>query len=1087
MFSLSSLVGSARTGPTQLEFTPIGKRTPRASAPNSSSQTPLASNYNINRDKVPTSRPESPYDSTPGRFDSTFTLEGIENVPGAYSERRPKSQNTRDRYSSNIVGDGTSSIQKLKSELKELLSENYNLKVEVATLKQYLKQSPLDTRDLTLENTNLKQEIFSLTRKMESMPTTVEIPEQKELFQEQERELRRLQATVQELTSRESRPVIPDEILDKIEFLENDNQSLRRQLQDMSAGRVEVNVERENELKTEVHRLKSKLASLPPDVEDHVRDLATENEVLSRKFKLVLEDAKQLQNERDSLQDLQRAMRIELDARNQEVSRLASDLNDYSSKSKSLANILSELQASKRENEELSGKFKAAQRDLADFQSKTGGAERNNRRNIEELEGRIQTIQNKLQAANESLKEKDFDNFELRAELRSLMDERSGHFDNQSMVKHYQAQIERLRQKEEVSTDEILALRTEITSLKSALSAAREKEEKLIAEAEEIQSKLNYYEEQYSALEDARSLADSEVELLEAKLKKAEDQISFLDEKLKSAVQRREHDERTFELEKEVETLRARLRRTELSDAQKYNESALWELEHLHKKREDAEKLRLTSQICDLEKEISQLERDLEIAKSGRWDRLERDAYNTREREINRLQSQIEDKEQQAQEQRLKAIRLAANVRDKDATIDELEARVRDLTREVKYSSSDRNARADADAEHEIQIRNLRFEHEKRLRDLQLENERLERSLKEELRYCKAQLETFLSRDGTHSEGTLAMVALLEIQVEQTNRVNRELTDKLKRVQQNFEDQLRDLVAAHRTEIQTLLRSMENLQSQFDMLQLDYKALNELKETLRTENLDLRVKQARVNNERDELQEKCEKLRSQVLHMESMERPSSKTSSEIKSLQTQVSELHTRNESLQRKLEREQRAGVTSESLRTENELLRAEKNRLDLKARNLSLELSKTSAACTKLANKVKELEVVQYKKKLTEEDIALSDLTAIENRLLMNKLIYNKASAIDTLARCEVLRSVNTYAISQLKKVNSRRSPAPRYMGSRKVTFKTVAQAALGMVRMRRMGERGRKRNKMLEQIQMEITRDKNSLVGTKNPSSS
>lgn len=1136
MFSYSSLVGGGAKGPNTLEFTPIGsKRSGRHGSQYPADQrTPVPHNYNINRDKVPATGPDSPYDSTPGRFDSTFTIDGFENIPAGRPVEKGDVDDSRPSHQ-NIVSDGSSSIQGLQEELKQLLNENYNLKVEVATLKQYLKQSPSGSQDLALENSELKQEIFNLKNQLEAVKSN-RLDSGVAALQEKEREISRLNHSVDdlraEITQLRNKPSITDEVVEKIELLENENQSLRRELQDTASGRHDASLERVNELIAEVHHLKSRLASLPPNVEEQIQALATENEVLGRKLKVAQTETRQLQDERDSFEDLVTMLKVDLEAKVQEIQRLRHDVDNQNSRKTSVGNLEAELQSSKREADDLAAKLTSTRRELAELKAKSTGSQKTTRNALEDLEGQLQTLQNKLQVANQTLKEKDRDNYELRAEVRSLMDERNSHSDSQSTVRRYQAQIDKLRLKEETMSEEILTLRSQLLDERSNQSAVSEREKNLALEIDELNNKLNYYEEQYGLVEDAKSLAENEVELLEIKLKKAEDELRL------SRVEKRDNEDRNLELEKEVEVLTAKLRRSELTEAHKYNELALLELEELHKKREDAEKVRLSDQINDLKDEVNRLERELQYAKNSRSLSAafeHRDSGSSRE--ANRLRIELEDREQELYEMRTKTSRLMANMKDKDEAIHALEARVRELNRDLKasISSSDTkwNERSALEAEHENMLRSIRFEHEKALRNAQLENERLERSLRDEARYYKTQLDVMAKRgDTSYNESTSAMVALLEIQVDEAKRVNRDLSEKIQRLNVSSENALSDIVETHKSEtqalrvetqllkletqnckaeilvlkdeVQRLQRLKENVQSQLDSARADYHTLFEQKEKLRQENSDLRLKNNNTENERDDLKLKLDKSRAQMSLLESNEnRPSLQsrtTQSDVKALLSQVLELQARNESL-RRLDKESRNN--SEALRSEAELLRSEKNRLEIKTQNLTEELAKTSEACKKLAKQVKDMEVEQDKKALNEENkenelnyrfaatqisenetARLNLATQLEHRLLLNKVVYNKAVAFKALEVCEDLKLKNKFAALELKKLNSKygRKLSESTEPKPKPKFSAVARAVLCTIKLNKLCERTRKRADLLEKLNQEIGKDKAALQKSK-----
>lgn len=1155
MFSLSSLVGGGK-GPTQLEFTPIGKRGARSRAVPEA--TPLERNETV---------PNSPFDSSPGRFDSTFSLDqlpvsGLGQHKGEIGREgsAPSIRNRQDRENQDnrggrgLVGDGASSIQNLQNEVQQLLSENYNLKVEVATLKQYLRQSPLETRDLALENANLKQDLMELTRQVElakasSVRAGVDRLDNLDIdskfaLEKKDRELEKLQQAFndlqQKLKHQRTTTSIPDEVVDRIEYLEGENQALHRQLQDAAVGTGGASsVERENDLKTELHRLKTKLALFPPDIEDQVRSLTAENDVLTRKLQLALADVQQLQNERDSFEDQLKSLQVELDARNEEVRRWRRDAENSATSEKSLSDVQRELTAAKRDVEELLAKLSASKREVQDLKSRHSGVERENRHLVDNLETQVSTLQNKLKAVNETLKDKDRDNYELRAEVRSLMDERSAHFDNQTTVRHYQLQIDALRRKEEEMDTEIAELRTALASERSNGLLVAERDTRLAAEIEELQTKLDYYEEQYGLLEDAKALADGEVELLESKLSAAESLLQ------RSDVDKRRAQDNILELEKEVEELRARVRRSEITGAHKYNELALLELDELHQKREDSERKRLHSQINDLRAQVHTLEQDLERARTTRTNFS--DLTDVSVRELQRLRNDIEDKEIELREHRTRTTRLQSSLKDKDLAIDALEARVRELNRELKTTLSSADTRWNdvtrLEAEHARRLQDLRFEHEKTIRNLQLENERLERVMKDESRYYKAQADTFQRRNNSNygneynkenvKDANSAMVALLEVQLEGARRESQKLQDELQRAQRAAGADVQTSIDTYKVELRELQRRLENLQSQVDSLKIELESTRLQNSELRSKHLQAELDKERIDdqvrfmksekkdleNDKKELESDKKDLESSNKRLDSakkdLEIENKSLQSEAKSLQNEIKSLQSefkalqsdykslqsyyksqqndnkllqsqvsellRNESVLRRVDRAEAKAL--DSLRTENNLLKSERNKLDVKARNLAAELERTSLACTTLAVKMKAMEVQHFRQSQPKPNdieslgarLSATTLSDSEVRFWKNKVYHLKLLVAETSARYDDLRTAYKYASQELKKINGERQLQNRSGSERRPSFKHVALMVLAGVRMKRMGEKGKKHKKMMEQIQRDIARDR------------
>lgn len=1110
MFSLSSLVGGGAKVPTQLEFTPIGKRSTRRGMANvDQEETPTTQNTRLDRDNIVSDGGQLHYDSTPARFDSTFSLDGAEEYGGGPGSNQ-RVTNDAKVPQRQIINDGVSSIQSVQNEIKELLNENYNLKVEVATLQQYLKLSPLETRDIALENSKLKQELIMLRRRLDESQYSIDNDSagvaDRSVLQEKEREINSLRNSLEELsrelsTQKKNNKSVPDEIIEKLEFLENENQALRRKVQDAAAGRLAVDVGRENELSTELHRLKSKLAALPPNVEEQVESLVSENELLNRKLKLALDDVNQLQNERDSFEDQLSLLQQQLEKKSQEIARLRLDLSNHSTSDLALNDIQLELKASRREVEEMASKLNSSRKEISELKSKSTGSQRSYRQMVEELEAKVQSLQNKLNAVNETLREKDHDNFELKAEIKSLMTERISEFDNQSTIRHYQSQIDKLRQKEDAMSEEVSSLRSQLADEKANKTVISERDHRLSQEIQELQDKLDYYEEQYGLLEDSKTLAENEVELLEAKIKKADDQLKLAD------MERRGHEEEAFRLEKEIEVLQAKLRRSEINDAHKYNELALLELEELHKKREEADKIRMNAQVDLLKEEVKRLEWELQKAKepSARASYESREYAKDSPRDSFKLRTKLEDVEDELRDQVSKTTRLLNNIKDKDSVIDALESRIRELNRELKATintSDDKWSEiSKLESEHQNQLRNIRLEHEREVRNVLLESERLERNLRDEIRYYKTQVDTLKDKgEYQQSESNSAMVALLEIQLEQLKSTNKELSNKLLRVQLSNQSTLSDLAESHKLEIQKLQRMVENSESQLQSLELEYKSALEQKETYRKEANLLKSQQHNTETDWVDLKAKNESLKNQFTKLEqiyeSMSHQRKSLQDEIVSLQSEINDLKARNDTLKRRLDREQKSHSNAESLKTEVELLNSEKTRLELKANNLSEELKRTTTENTQLASELKKMEVEKFKKSIEEEEDEINDRFAAallstesekqhsvreaELRSLKNKVIYNKAISWEVLSRYNDLKTINALAGGLLQgffsgyRTNLQDGSERYQKGKPRITIKTISKVVYAATMMKNLGRKRRRRIEALEQLQEEIARD-------------
>lgn len=1005
MFSLSALVGTPQAQ-SRLEFTPIGKRKAERKPKPVEEQ-----RIGLNTEKVNNTFVESTFEDTTDRFD---TLESFDMHKDAAETRERKAPGMFDSMfkRNGIINSGASLIQDLQDENKELKGENYNLKIEVATLTKFLKQTPLEHRNLAHENVELKQQLMKALDQVDAAKSTkrtlpVHIRDDsvvdslkalyREVIEDKDHEIHMLQQQLSQLKHRaEEQPSVPKDVLDQVEFLRNENQSLRRQLGEVSLEIPEIGqLQRENSLlRTEIDDLRRKLSTLPSDAPSQLEQLTAENDLLSRKLRTNERDVKELEQEKDNLEAALRTARLNLAEKDSEIDRLSHERNDYKTRSKHVPQDDGRLDAV---NHELNALQAKAKREAAHYSQE-----------LEEKAAEISRLNSNLSSLKKELTERDKEDFSLRSQIRSLMEERNAAFDNQTTIKHYTAQLENLREKEDSLLAENRRLKDEVAKAQDELYSAvsnSNNQSRLKGEIEELQDKLDYYEKEYSLLQDALESAESEAEMMKAKQRKSEDQI--------------------VALETDVGRLRSKLRRSELVESQKFNESALLELDELHRSREDAEKRRLELQIESLNLQIRNLERELSTSKSFEPAMLKTD-YHDILTERSRLQMQLDDKELKLKEEHKRYVKLETVVKDKDMVIEALESRIRDFNNDLK-------SKLYGEESSRSEMNRVRSDYERQLRNLRLENDRLQRDLEEEIRYYKTRLDVFTERE-THqpvqSGVSSSIVTLLESQLEDLRRSNKELMDKLDKAERS------------------------NLHNEAEEVKLR------------------------------ELQLKYDKV-----------------------------------------LDEKIRFQATIDELETDSKLLRAEKNRLEIRAKNLATELTKTSRHCTKLANKINDMDLNESKNSYKNVDevlrakkaniqlqnqienlnarLAAADFSSssssdrhasTETRLLRNELRYYKAKLLDLSMRANDLGTMNSYLVSSLSNHNqvikndivklAQSGIYPNYLEAshdhkKKLTMKTLATFVLGMVRLRRRMEKAASRDTKLELLRGEIERDKITLM--------
>ncbi|KAM9910054.1 hypothetical protein OXX69_004848 [Metschnikowia pulcherrima] len=993
MFSLGRLPKLTRDRDAALEFVPIGQRV--ISPEKRRAQPQATSRVGLTAEKVHNANIESSFDETTHQFDSV----GVDDVDFAAGTARTGNPGWSSRgklhnvhEERNYVPDaGQSSIQSLQADSQRLRTENYNLKVEVATLKQYLKQAPPETWELVQQNTALKQELLKTQDELEKSKNEARSAPShdlehnreldalkrsyKESLDEKDYEIHKLQRIVDE-NSRPSPPQIPQELLDKVEFLQKENQSLLRQLEgaaassDKSRGQYETE---NNELKLELHRLRAQLSEIPSNASEKLTHLERANDTLQQKMRSMTEDLQQAENERDSVQSSLRNLEESLDQK----------------KGRDRPDTEARLERALHESDDLRSKLKRAEAALASAR--------------EEKSTECQRFQRKLDTLSKELKEKDREEYDLRAQVRSLMDERNRAFDNQATVQHYQAQIDTLRGKEKSLFTENMALKEEMAKLQDEMYSRNTDSNRaagLRQENADLHDRLDFYEREYALTQEAMEGIEAELEAVKSEQKR--------------------RDAERHSIETELESLRVQLRRTQLNESRKYNESAFMELEDSHRKHEEAEHRRMSQQMEALTAQIRDLEQQLETAKIASSGFSTSNVHSVQD---TRLKLDLQDKEFELQAKSRDLNKLQNALRDKEDLVEALEERIRKLNKEYRTDFT-------AEDKYRENLQKLKYQHDSELLAVRLERDRLQN----EVKHFRAKVDALMEDEDTQmpNSANSVTIALLETQLEDLRRKNHDLVTEL------------DRASAKRFENST--------------------------------------------QELDDLRAKLRELRSAL------------------------------NDAQQDKSELE----ALRDTLESDLSLAKSEKSRFESKNRNSLQELSKTARSCTRLANKVQELEgqissmqrnaedatktqktnfqlqsqIDQLGARLANANLSSQPsqtLTTTKSRLQENELLYVRAKLFELQQRYMDLATINSYMVSSIRHSSrsckddlvkmTKSGVYPDYSvlqsTPKKVTFKSVALLVLGAVRMKRRSEKTKKRELKLAQIRSEIERDRITLM--------
>lgn len=1024
MFSLSNMVGTPKFG-SKLEFTPIGKRRTTQPAQNPRSSPRMA----LNNEKV-----------TNATFDSTFDSD--HDIESFVQQETPKAQ---PRPKIGIV-EGSTSIQDLQRENHSLETENYSLKIEVATLTKFLKQTPAQARDMAYENVELKQRLArlesaqneNLKNKAQSDTSDARreadatIKAYRDALAEKEADAEHLQLQLQLLQRKLDLllevPPVPADILQKLEFLQAENQTLRRRLEDSARNDPDLlSLQQENnDLKAQLNNVTRILSPAASEA----------TATLERKIRALTAELEQTERERDAFESNIRTLRADAQRNEEEIAHLQAQNKQHQST-----------------HPAASAKIEEARREAQDIRAKLARVEAQNTIDSEHQNAEIHRLQLKVDTLQREIKEKDKDEYDLRSQVRSLMDERNSAFGLESTLKHYRDQLASLRTREESLAQKNRELKDEVSRLQDELYTVNtdaSRVAKLREELAQLQDKLDFYEREYNLLQDAMESAEAELDAYREK-----DRIN---------------DDKETEFLKEIELLRTRLKRSELSESQKYNESALYELESTHKRKEETERRRVEAQVETLNLQIRKLERELET-KTGAM--LDTD-YQRLLRDRSRLQMDLDEAQLKIKENERRYSKLESVVRDKDAVVEALESRIRDIKRE-------QSSRVLDDPRDTLK---LKADYEYQIRTLRLENERLQTELEDQIRFYRTKLEVLIDRErfAPQANGSSAIVSLLESQLEEARNLNKDLTAKLESME--------------RASLQSSVR---------------------LEEEYRVKISDLQAKLNRIQEENIRLEE------SRRLNKELSDRIDAMETAKAEGIYRE--DYRTKNQELKFKLSKAQEERIrleeSVENLESEAQILKSEKARLETRSQTLAQELTKTKLHCAKLAGKINEMDLIEYKNsyknvddelkakranaqlqhqidvlntKLANATLGKLDKREVEARLLRNEVQFFKAKLYDLNMRSNDLALMNSFIMSSIKNSNqlikndivklAQCGVYPDYaeMKSRrdgKLTFKTLATFALSMVRLQRRKSKADVREAKLLQLRGEIDRDKITLL--------
>ena len=1013
LFSGKNLLGTPHrvsngSNKNKLEFTPIGVSKSRnngniggydMSPPRSKSRSTYAARQPLNEHKINQSFNESSFDNTLDNFNTTihsFLKPPISSKNTALSIP-PKLYPERNH----LLSHGMNSIKEQQLENHKLETENYNLKIKLATLTRFFDQTPEEQRELVTQNIDLKQQLMESARDIKQLKETItdlqylsnkenagfsaqsieEVRlEYKQLLSDREAKLseyeRQIMSMQDEMASKSSNSHVSDELLDKLEYLQLDNQSLRRQ----------------------IDSLKITISQLEHDNDAVGNNFDDIHEQLDNKNVQIRDLQTDLSNWKDKYEYLNSEYKGSTHSNNDNISQSKQEIMHLNSKIKDL------------EYKYMNAKNMLEQKD--DDLNKMMSSVHDDKTIVDKLDRKVDSL-------TRELKEKDKEEYNLRSQIKALLDQRTSNKDND--YKFYESEIESLKLKETRVSEQNNKLRIEISELQDQLyqintnsNSHDQRLKKLQEQKNELQDKLTYYENEYEILEKAFNNAELECDSLKSQQLKA--------------------DEKIINLENENQLLLKQLK----SNSSKLNNSALLELENFNRKQLETERRQLIEEVDSLKFDLKRVTNELEFTKNNKpvdFNNQYLDSeYQKLLMEKNKLQFTADDNEIKFRELDSKCRKLQTIIDDKESIIEDLEARVREVDRnnKLKFLVED---------DEKTELLKAKSNNESKMRLLQLENENLQKEFETQINFYKNKLEILLQRqeediynNNNHNKRNYenqssSIVLLLEKQLEDSQALRNEISQKLSEQIATSDD---------------FKWKYEKLQKDNEQLVELSNALDKNEKYVKLENSQLEMRMKTLTQELNNTTRHCSKLANKVKELKQREMINDKYKSDNNEwnkshLTSKCRDLQVHNSYLQDKLD-------------------------------NINSRFASTHISSPSDNKKVKllENELHYYKAKLYDINLRSNDLgvmyqfvmNAIKNS---NRLIKND---IIKLTQCGIYPDYASMSLQKLQKGN-------------KLSFKALSKFVLAMVRIRRRSEKAEQRKIRLFELKNEIETDKITLL--------
>lgn len=1051
MFSLQNLIGtplgSNNKRKNGYEFTPIGNRSRNPNSnhlqTNDNAMNRGQARYesqNMAQDKLDDqSLMDSTFDDTIDNLNNT-TLTGL--VAQARSKAPPSSKNANSFPNafgqSNLVDGGIHSIKEQQNEMNRLHTENYNLKIELATLNKFLKQTPEEQRQLATQNIDLKQQMLEIIRQNKELQATVKEYEfqsnkenvsesgqndfvnsikiqYKEIIQEKDDQLTQYENQIEtlrlQLEQQTKDKRIPDEILERLEFLQVDNQSLRRKIDDITTDLKNIPQDviiRLNEANEENRSLQKQLENLKKNnggstLDSNQLQMAQKRiSELESKFSNANKEVQDLEYERDSFESSVKNLRLQLQDKMSELTSTENELKRWKDKYQAINAEYDGFTASRNDN------LSKVRHELNDLK--------------QQKDMETEKLKREMKYLQKQLEEKTQEESHLRTELKRLIDSGNSASNKSAEIEVYQSQINTLRSKEARLSLENKQIRDELAELQDQAYQVNVNASRLHMfqkENEELHDRLNYYEKEYGMAQEALESAEHDLE-------------NFNSNKLRL-------ETRLHSLERDNEDLLSRLKNMTKSST----DPALPELRDHSKKRDEHEKQSLIEEIDDLRFQVKRLQKELDFEKTNKdipnpnVSYLEVE-YQKISKEKNQLRLSKDEQEIEIREFKSKCNKLQATIEDKESLIESLESRVRELNKQMKLSTLDGNDNKD-------ELLKLKNHYESKSRELEAEFGRLENDYRDQIAYYKDRVNSMIDQqlEGDYHKRSMEvpsispLTTLLEQQLDRARDLNNDLSKKLSEALSKEE--------TFSTQIKALNSNVEEFTLRSEKLQKEKSKLEELvselkidSQALEAENNRLELKSKNLANELNTSFKHCTKLASKLNDLDIY--------------------------------------GNKASAIK-EDDIIRAQRNNAYLKKqidqltqKMSSASISATSASKSTLSDELKlaKHQLQFYKAVLHDINLKSNDLSLMND--FMMKSIKNSNQSIKNelvkLAHCGIYPDYSSIELQRLK-------------NGGKVSFRIVAQFVLAMVKIKRRSEKAELRRMKLAELKNEIEKDKITLL--------